>query len=595
MKNKDNYTYKLQVNKVLSTYPQNKINIYTLTDENFKVVDKVFNYMMELTNNLSGKTNNYIIKLLIGIKDYLNYYKQIEKEIDRKYLTIIHSLKDIYNNLLNNELKEPDKNIIKLIDEINEYTDKNCPQSDEKDNNQNEKNITQEILEKDKKINELSRDIELLNNRVDSLSNKVKNADTIKKNLHKDIKQLHLELEKIKKDNLKLLEKNQLLDNDNCYIKELNNTLNNELLNLKDENKRLLISITTLKEQLKELKQIISEYEKHDKKNQDNLNKAKIIDNLIISKIIYQKYTINQIIDEVRKEQPDYSTTDIKESLKRISKKMNIFVNSIPQQYMAHQPLIVTNGEFEIYHKDNKYDLIVTSDWHISGEKINDKLHSKIDDIYEYCTKNHIKLILNLGDFLDVQQKDELTRYNENMNLLDNIINSFPEDLNISHAILGGNHDKRMLQIGVDPIDYIVSNRNDFINLGYDSASLSLNEFELIGLHHPETYALSLSDIKNNQKAILEYLKTFHKENKKNGKNTYLDIFGHFHISRFDFINSYSFIPSFTKNNIRNNSGFWHVELYFDNNNKIDYIIIKSLVNDKQITPVNEFIYTKKK
>lgn len=73
MKNKDSYTYKLQVNKVLSTYPQNKINIYTLTDQNFKIVDKVFNYMMELTNNLSGKTNNYTIKLLIGIKDYLNF------------------------------------------------------------------------------------------------------------------------------------------------------------------------------------------------------------------------------------------------------------------------------------------------------------------------------------------------------------------------------------------------------------------------------------------------------------------------------------------------------------------------------------------
>lgn len=162
---------------------------------------------------------------------------------------------------------------------------------------------------------------------------------------------------------------------------------------------------------------------------------------------------------------------------------------------------------------------------------------------------------------------------------------------------MGGNHDKRMLNLGIDSLKYLEDNRRDFINLGYDDATIYFmkeGSSELIGFHHPSTlnYRLEVPDM---QEAICTYLRNLYKDNDINRKDVYMDLFGHYHKNIIDGFNHYALIPAFMKMNGQNINGAYHFEINFNEDNTINYILIKSIMPDRMHETISEYVYQKKK
>lgn len=592
MKN-NNYMYKFYVNKALSTYPQEKINVYSLTNGKFEMVDNVFKYLIELMYNLSKKNNNYIMKLLIGIENYLNYYKEAECKIDKKDIDNIKLINNIYEKLLEEENREKDKNIVKLINEITDYIKENYNDTKEEDISIE---LNKQIIEKENEIKKLLRELENLKESFNNLLEKNNRFDKIKQNLHNNINNLEEKLDKIEQENKKLKQ-----INNNLEIETNNNKINNETMykqieTLKNDNKKLNLLIATLKDEIEILKKEITEYNKKQTKEKEIKTREQTLDELLINRLLNKKDTLNQLFSLLQNKGYNYTIDETKESLIRIRKIINIenpYIKSIPVEYHATSPLVSTNTNFQIYTKEDTYDLIITSDWHLSQDNLKKATIDKINNLYNYCVSNHINLILNLGDFLDVNQKEIKPRYKENIITLETILKVFPQEKSISHAILGGNHDRRLLDIGVDPLSFLSNNREDFVNIGYDDANLKIYN-HIIGLHHPNVSGLHLDDIVENQNYIIKYLKDYYKKIGLSIRDSYIDLFGHFHLSRFDNQKGFCFVPPFIKSNNHNNSGMWHVKIYLTDEKKINYIIIKSLTNNDKLITTNEYVYKKK-
>ena len=219
------------------------------------------------------------------------------------------------------------------------------------------------------------------------------------------------------------------------------------------------------------------------------------------------------------------------------------------------------------------------------------------DNIYNYCKKNNIKLILNLGDFLDVPTNCSIQTYDEDMRLLEQIIKLLPKDDSITHAILGGNHDMHVFNVGVDPLEYLSNSRDDIYNLGYAISRLQFvnsQNLDTISLHHPYGQAIQTIDI-NDIDDTSNKINTYLTESKFNRgySDSYINLFGHFHIPRIDASNGYALVPSIISNTRNIDSGVWHVKVYFDELKNIKYIDFICLTNNLQLN--SETVYQKKK
>ena len=308
-----------------------------------------------------------------------------------------------------------------------------------------------------------------------------------------------------------------------------------------------------------------------EKEKNENIRNNKL-DNYIISKIICDTYSVGDLCAIAYKDGLDYSITEIKESLKRIKSKISIQnpktieINPI---YRVYPPSIVTDSEFLINSNKKCYDILLTSDWHLDYNQDITSLVNRISKMYNYCSENNIFTIFNLGDFFNVGQVDNLKMYEENMRLIEILINIIPFDKQIRHVVLGGNHDRRMFKVGIDPIKILSDSRDDFINLGYDDSKVIFNNNSQIGLHHPGFYNIQMSNLQSRTKIIKDYLKIYYKRNNMTSKDMYIDLFGHFHSGYIDQNNNFVFVPAFKQIKTMGVNSLMHLKLYFNDSNKI--------------------------
>ena len=589
---KSSNMYKIYVNGVLMNCPQEYISYTTLINGKEENFEPVFYYLIELLDNLEKKSNKYICKLLNSLISYIECFNDNKYNLSEQIKDRIRKVKNDYQEIIKNKNEEPDKNIIETIEELIEKIDNNCFENEqEKEEQQKEELIDKKIEELNNKVVELKQEID---------HQKEKN-DKKKKLLYEEINRLKETINEI--TNLKNI------------LEQENNNYNNELTKSNNENKKLQDEINRLKELNLKLKSFLIsaenktkeveielqklKKEEEAKEKQEQINKE--LDNKIISLFLNSVFTLNKLEIVLNNNGFKCTESEILESLKRIRTTVNItnhHKKAYPQVYQVTKPIYDSNCNFRINNFSDTLDLLITADWHITSTTSFEKTIAKIDKIYNYCAGNNIELIINLGDFLDIEQNSREEKYFTTMKLLDDIIEKFPKDENITHAILGGNHDRRMFEVGVDPLQYIDNNRSDYINIGYDCARLLFSrntENQAIGLHHPDAYSINVYDIPELQKYIIEYLNKMNETNAIDDYQMYLNLFGHFHVSRMDYENSYCMVPALMRTNVYNQSGMIHLRLYFDQLGNIEYLTIKSLVSDKQLLPVNEIVYQKRK
>lgn len=381
-------------------------------------------------------------------------------------------------------------------------------------------------------------------------------------------------MSKVQEQEKSILEKNEAIDTLNC---ELENT-KEQLKTASDEAKRLIKS-----------KEFVTG---------KSLLLSNELDEEIIKLLYESKCTLKDIENKLKSKYVFINRDCILSSINRIKSNLNIVstLNNGLKNYGVNG-LIVGPRKKITYNPNEYFDFVLISDLHIS--ELNEGIRLKLYEVYNYCIKNNINNIFNLGDLFEFQNvlesNDKYNNYKTNMNLIENIIKKFPEDPSIMQGILGGNHDARGLKDGYDVIKYLTDYRDDFINLGYFDSIIEFDNKvnkEFIILHHS-----GIPDSDNNYDKSTQILERLHNKAKYTDSSindVSFDFFGHLHSARIDLSDNYCIVPSLTKDN-KGDPGVWHVKVHFASDGKIDDMLFTLLVFNNGLKKSVEVPYKKLK
>lgn len=147
---------------------------------------------------------------------------------------------------------------------------------------------------------------------------------------------------------------------------------------------------------------------------------------------------------------------------------------------------------------NSKIKILFISDRHIHPASSLDYIKHSESIIQEYCAKNNINYIIDLGDIFNKN-----TTINEAIKISDYILNANNDnDQSIPILILGGNHDYTQLSYGFDPLEYLNANSNNIVNMGYLLNNLVFGSDKYY-LLHPITSAYNYVADKNDYNAII--------------------------------------------------------------------------------------------
>ena len=133
----------------------------------------------------------------------------------------------------------------------------------------------------------------------------------------------------------------------------------------------------------------------------------------------------------------------------------------------------------------------------------------------------------------------------------------------IMHYILGGNHDSNALNNFIDLLAFLENNASNIKSLGYINAQIIFNQENYISVHHPHGYILHGTNITDSS-YIKKYL-----------KDSYLNLFGHFHCNMLNLKEGYCMLPSF-KYGVCIKA--YHLKIFFKKDLTIDSIHLIPLV-----------------
>ena len=130
---------------------------------------------------------------------------------------------------------------------------------------------------------------------------------------------------------------------------------------------------------------------------------------------------------------------------------------------------------------ENEFDLMLLSDYHLGSFYETGKL---IEEIYDYCAKRNIHIVLNLGDFVEgvVNLQNTKVPWDEQIY---HALKNHPMCNDILTFMLFGNHDHSLLvNFGLDIRTVIKNMRGDIIPLGFGFSKVNIKDDEII-MEHP--------------------------------------------------------------------------------------------------------------
>ena len=440
---------------------------------------------------------------------------------------------------------------------------------------------------------ELETDIKEEN---DSLKEELIELRTANKALKDEVLKLQTSLDKSLKKLKKERTNSLKSEKNNEHLSDAFRKVTSEKANLEllleekaAERKELLDNIETLK----------SEHDSLPYKIGKETLQFKSIDDIILEQIASDGKTLSEL-EFVLKYQygMNLSKKEILDSLNRIGSLYNIRqagnIIELDPQYRVEAPIFKSEQIVNVPTDDKEViDFLVISDLH--SDIIDDNVKMLINASYDYCAREDIKYILNLGDLFHESQK-VLTKEDiiNSYRLSDKMITDFPLCDTVKHIVLGGNHDKSKLHTGVDHLKYVCDNRSDMVFAGYDSAYLSLGESankEFIGIHHL-MLAREDMEIENPTESARKIINGKCLKKFNNKSKTFIDILGHLHRSLYDHEKGIYFTSSL--NHDRCCWGATHVKVYMESDGTIKYVsIIPLVVRNTSLSKVTENVYTR--
>lgn len=636
---------KLKINKYLKEHSIDDLYYVNLCDaigKRGKIKDIEFlEYFVEAVlkefNKEEKISMKHVSKIVSVISSFIEWIHDDEGIIDEQLLDKIRSLEEYYDAYLNRtnysiDLEFTDGVLVSLLDKVNEL----YPTESK---NESVVKYLQEIDRLKDEVKSLSRTLEELNTRYKNLTER---CDKKEKALQaKNIEYAHA--------NQSLFDKEKEIEGLQTMISSLEakiSQMEKELLSFQELNEDLFAEIDPLKQRsdslaslVEELRATIQELSKQidqltvaneelasykDKyealapvaetlqkeENQRKIEKEESLKNaemetrmqsLIYQYLLVEGLTIDSILLKLQSDGYSTSKDFVYRLLQTMKSKIHIDSGtfSLSPEYRILAPKVDEDGSFHIQVPKGckSYDILLVSDFHL---KDFDETELKIfDKINEYCTDNHISLILNLGDFFDgvVEETPSYEGAMQNYQYVEKAISLIPRKKGIYHAVLGGNHDDRMLSYGIDPMQMIADEREDFLSLGYSHCTVTFNGTKSLlssfALHHPSSfdYQIHLKKKGFDSTLLLEDLERYYLRQGRVRNDSYVDILGHMHKSFLHYPDSYYFVPAFAKYHSLKEA--CHLRVYFDEKTQIKYMVFMPLVLQNKMIKASEMVYKK--
>lgn len=324
-------------------------------------------------------------------------------------------------------------------------------------------------------------------------------------------------------------------------------------------------------------KEKIASFEMNEKFREISLKsqeKIEVLAEAIFNIIMHVQMTSKEILNECNKKGFDTNIDEVKKALMYLQTKVKITNDkkiSIPKVYKVENVKPVINSSLCLTPNPKGYvDIMNISDLHV--KTIDVDFCNELEKVYEYCDKEEINLILNLGDFFGLNHS--LKSLPEFENLLAEFAEKLPENEEVMHAILGGNHDYFATAGGFNVLEKLCNRKEGYLYLGYDHANVTFDQDNknYFAIHHI------------NKKVETDFI------NLLPDSNAYINLIGHPHTSKFDLMNNNIFVPSLTKDRMSN--GALKTRIYFDEKNNIDHMVFTLLKNENLgLVPVTEIPY----
>lgn len=144
---------------------------------------------------------------------------------------------------------------------------------------------------------------------------------------------------------------------------------------------------------------------------------------------------------------------------------------------------------------ENNFRAMVISDLHIGSDK------QRLDllyQVYNYCIKNNINIILNTGDVVDgwIGKNKKINKDIEHQ--LEYFIKKHPFDKNILNFICFGNHDvDSYVKFGINLKTILENYRQDLIAFTSTLGYIKVKHDNLVLCHQTDNRHVNLKDIKN--------------------------------------------------------------------------------------------------
>lgn len=609
-------TDKIKINKYIKEHALDEIYYLDLCNalcKKKKITDEEFlEYFTDCVVNEFHKEEaislKYLTKLIFLIDAFLNSMHESNKEVKEETLDKIRSFKDFYMDYSNRTGIDLGLEFnTQFIDEVSKTVDELYPC--EKSNESLTKYIDQ-VAKLESQIKSLKKQLEEVNKMYDNLKNASDQKTT-------KIETLNGELLSLRQNDENNREKILRLNENISVLTDKIDSLEKSLVSASEEKKALLVSSHKEKETLdsyqkryedleKEIEQLKEEIEEEQRAKEKAYNleiRQTSLEELLYQKLLVESTSIEEIIKCVEEKGFSTNRNEIISLLKRMKGRLNvdtIFFSQNPK-YKIIAPTVLQNGYFSISlpNECKKYDIMLISDLHIKD--LDDETVKGFDILNDYCTHNNIHLILNLGDFYEGDVNLSYESAINNYKLIEKTISLLPRADGLYHAVLGGNHDKRILKYGFDPIKILSEEREDFINLGYTHSTISLNNSQNIlgrfDIHHPSGFGslhrlpLRIDNVIEITERLENYLNTIYSKQGRNREDSYIDILGHMHKSQFNSSSSYCYIPNFF--DLQKGISACHLRIYFDEATKIKYMVFMPLSLNHQLVKNSEIIYQK--
>lgn len=169
----------------------------------------------------------------------------------------------------------------------------------------------------------------------------------------------------------------------------------------------------------------------------------------------------------------------------------NIFYQKINDSFNQSVNTITINMNDD----QNKFRAIVISDQHVGCDKQRLDL---INQIYDYCIKNNINIILNTGDLVDGWLGPNKKINKDIEHQLTYLLNRYPFDRNILNFICLGNHDINPVKnFGINLKTILENYRHDLIAFTSGKGQINIKSDQIVMCHQLEHKVHNSGNFKN--------------------------------------------------------------------------------------------------